>query len=140
MPEVGQVMACVGVAQASALRLKDGVEAGDEHVERDTSQQRLVDLLEYLTGGGGAQGSSGELEHAAGCGHHQRCRHALARSVPHNHSQPTLRKEVEVVEVAPHFPGGPVVWKDLPTLHFGHLLGQRGLLDAPRYPELLLDA
>src|SRR5215217_7889358 len=42
-PEVGKVVASVGVAQPSALGLEDGVEAGDEHVLRDACQQRLVD-------------------------------------------------------------------------------------------------
>src|SRR3712207_352092 len=99
MPEVGQVVACVGVAQATALRLKDGVEAGDEHVERDTSRQRLVDPRQYLPWRRGLQGLSGELQHAAGGGHHKRCWHTLACGVPYHHSQPALREEVEVVEV-----------------------------------------
>src|SRR5215216_6172304 len=42
-PEVGKVVARVGVAQASAPRLEDGVEAGYEHVGWDASHQRLVD-------------------------------------------------------------------------------------------------
>jgi hypothetical protein len=29
---------------------------------------------------------------------------------------------------------------DLPTLYFGHLLRERGLLNAPRHPKILLDA
>src|SRR5215212_8659280 len=37
MPEVGQVVARVGVAQATALRVEDGVEAGDKHVGGDLS-------------------------------------------------------------------------------------------------------
>src|ERR671917_334358 len=45
--EVGQVVACVGVPQATALGLKDGVETGDEHVGRDTDSQSLVHSLEY---------------------------------------------------------------------------------------------
>src|SRR5215217_4661599 len=36
-PEVGQVVASVSVAQASALGFQDGVEAGYEHVGRDAS-------------------------------------------------------------------------------------------------------
>src|SRR3712207_2994605 len=47
-PHVGQVMACVGVAQASALGIEYAIEAGDEHVGWDASQQRLVDPLKYL--------------------------------------------------------------------------------------------
>src|SRR5215212_2000133 len=42
--QVGQVVARVSVAQGSALRVEDGVEAGYEHVGGDASQQRLVDL------------------------------------------------------------------------------------------------
>src|SRR3712207_8974773 len=57
----------------------------------------------------------------SGCGHHQRCWYALACCVPHHKSQPTLREEVEVVEVSPHFPSRSVEWRDLPAFQFGHL-------------------
>src|SRR5215212_5112608 len=46
---------------------------------------------------------------------------------------------VEVVEVASHLPGRLVEGGDLPALQRGHLLWQRGLLDAPRHPQLLFD-
>ena len=49
-------MAGVGVGEATALGLKDGVEAGDEHVGGDASQQRLVDPLKYLPRRRGVQG------------------------------------------------------------------------------------
>jgi hypothetical protein len=47
-----------------------------------------------------------------------------ARSVPHHESQPALREEVEVVEVAPYFPSGPVIGSNLPTFQFRHFLGK----------------
>src|SRR5215211_198430 len=40
-------------------------------------------------------------------------------------------EEVEVVEVSSYLASGLVEGRDLPALQFGHLLGQRGLLDAP---------
>src|SRR5215203_2261393 len=132
-------MARVGVAQASPLGVEDGVEAGHEHVEGDASQQCLINPLKYLTRRRGVQSLRGELQHAAGCGHHQCCGHALARCVPHHDSQPTLREKVEVVEVAPHFPSGLVVGRDLLALQLGHFLRERGMLDASGYPKLLLD-
>src|SRR5215216_2082964 len=46
--KVRQVVASVSIPQGSALRLEDGIEAGDEHVWRDAANQRLVDLGEYL--------------------------------------------------------------------------------------------
>src|SRR5215211_5729912 len=48
MPEVGQVVARVGVGEGSALRIEDAIEASYEHVLRDARQQRLVNPLEYL--------------------------------------------------------------------------------------------
>src|ERR671920_1886025 len=51
--QVRQVVARVGVAQGSPLGVEDGVEAGDEHVGRDASDQRLVDPIEYFAGRGG---------------------------------------------------------------------------------------
>jgi hypothetical protein len=42
-PAAGEVVASVGVAEATVLWIEDGVEAGDEHVRRDAGQQRLVD-------------------------------------------------------------------------------------------------
>src|SRR5215204_5796908 len=97
-------MARVGVAQGSTLGVEDGVEAGHEHVEGDASQQCLINPLKYLTRRRGVQSLRGELQHAAGCGHHQCCGHPLARCVPHHKPQPTLREVVEVVEVTSYLP------------------------------------
>src|SRR5215203_26785 len=109
-------MTGVGVGEVTALGVEDGIEAGDEHVEWDANQQRLVDLSEYLPWRGGVQRLGGELQHPTGCGHHQCCGHALTRCVPHFESQPTLRERVEVVEISPYFPSGSVKWRDLPAL------------------------
>src|SRR5215208_4112280 len=124
MPEVGQVVASVCVAQATALWVEDGVEAGYEHVGGYAGKQRLVDLGQYLPGRGGVQGLSGYLQHAAGGRHHKRCRHALAGSIPHHEDQPTLGEQMEVVEVSSYLPSWLVAWRDHPTLQGGHLLGE----------------
>jgi hypothetical protein len=47
---------------------------------------------------------------------------------------------VKVVEVSSHLSGGPIIGRDLPTLQFGHLLGECGSLDALCYLKLLLYA
>ena len=39
--QVGHVVACVGVGEATAMGVEDGIEAGDKHVWWDASQQRL---------------------------------------------------------------------------------------------------
>src|SRR5215207_3634145 len=83
---------------------------------------------------------SGKLQHAAGGGHDQGRWHSLARRVPHHEAQPILGEEVEVVKVAPSLPSWLVVGRDLPALQCGHFLRERGLLDAPCHPKLLLDA
>src|SRR5215216_358684 len=46
--QVGEIVTCVGVGEVTALWLKDGVEAGDEHVGWYTCQHRLVDPGQYL--------------------------------------------------------------------------------------------
>src|SRR5215211_7774091 len=52
----------------------------------------------------------------------------------------TFREKVEVVEVSSHLSSRLVEGGDLPALQLGHLLGQRGMLDASCYLELLLYA
>jgi hypothetical protein len=64
----------------------------------DTDRQRFVDPPEYLARrvrrlGDGAQ-------HAAGRGHDQGCRHALARSVPYHEAELAAFQLEEVIEVA----------------------------------------
>ena len=44
-----------------------------------------------------------------------------------------LGEKVEVVEVSSHLPSRLVVGRDLPALKLGHHLGERGMLNAPRY-------
>src|ERR687893_192944 len=113
MAHIGQVMAGVGVGEVTALGVEDAIEAGDEHVGWNAGRQCLVDPPKYLAGRGGVQGLSGELQHAAGGGHHKRCGDALARCVPHCKAQSALREEVEVVEVSSHLPSWPIVGSDL---------------------------
>jgi hypothetical protein len=59
---------------------------------------------------------------------------------PHHKPQSALREKVEVVEVSSHLSGWLVEGTNLPSLQLRHLLRQRGVLDAPRYPKLLIDA
>jgi hypothetical protein len=65
---------------------------------------------------------------------------AFARGVSHHQSQSALGQDVKIVEVSSYFPGGLVIGSDVPALRCGHGLGERGLLDASRYPEFLLYA
>src|SRR5918992_2856779 len=109
-------MTGVSVAQVPALALKDGVEAGDEHVGRDANSQRLVHSLKNLARRRGLRRLSGKLEHAAGGGHNQGCRHALAGCVPHDQPQSALSEGMEVVEVSSYLSGRPVEGSNLPTL------------------------
>src|SRR3712207_8459057 len=53
---------------------------------------------------------------------------------------PIFREKVEVVEVTSHLPGRLVEGTNLPALQLRHLLGQRGLLDAPCHLQFLLYA
>src|SRR5215216_3320202 len=140
MVEVRQVVACVSVPQATAMWVEHAIEAGYEHVLRDAGKQRLVDPREYLPRRKGVRPLSGELQHAAGGGHHQGCRHALARRVSHHKSQPAFREEVEVVEVTSYLSGWLVEGGDVPSLQGGHILGQGGLLNASGHLKLLLYA
>src|SRR5215216_6663088 len=109
-------MTRIGVLQASALWLKDGIEAGDEHIRRDASHQRLVNSLKYLPRRGGVQRLSGNLQHAASCGHNQCCRHSLARCIAHHKPKFALREDVEVIEVTSYLPSWLVVRGNLPAL------------------------
>src|SRR5215212_4764594 len=51
--KVGHVVARVGISQATACGVEDGVEAGDEHVVRYAGNERFVDSSEHLAGRGG---------------------------------------------------------------------------------------
>ena len=64
----------------------------------------------------------------------------MSGGIPDDESQATVFQPQEIVEVSSHLSSRLVVRIDLPPLYFGHLLGERGLLNAPRNPEILLDA
>jgi hypothetical protein len=74
-----------GGAQAPALWVEDAIEAGDEHVGRYAGTQRLVDPFKYLARRVHREGCG--PEHAAGGGHHQGSRHAMAGGVPHDEAK-----------------------------------------------------
>src|SRR5215217_3886495 len=107
-------MSGVGIGQASALWLQDGVEAGDEHVGWDASEKRFVGQSQCLTRRG-VRGRSNGSQVGSGCSRHYGSRHALARSVPHNEAHPPITKLVELVEVSSHLPGRLAVGVDLPV-------------------------
>src|SRR5215211_7649356 len=48
--KVGHVVARVGISQATAFGVEDGVEAGYEHVGRYAWNERFVDSSEHLAG------------------------------------------------------------------------------------------
>src|SRR5918998_6803168 len=105
-------MASVGVSQAAAPRVEDGIEAGHKRVGRHVSDQGVVDPSQDISRRV-FRGSGYGPEHAAGAGHHKRCGYALARSVPHYEAKASVREEVEVVEVTAYLPSGLVEGRDL---------------------------
>src|SRR5918997_2729066 len=115
-------MACVGVGEATGLGIEDAIEAGDEHVRRDTGGQRLVGPREYLARRVYSEG--GGPHHAACCSHHQGRRDTLASGVPHDEAYPAIFEFEEVVEVSSHLTGWLIVGSDLPALQIGYFLGE----------------
>src|SRR5829696_8487619 len=103
----------IGVGEAAALRVEDGIETGDEHVGRYVGKERLIDSLEHLPRGRGALGC--KAQHAAGGRHHQRCWDALARGVSYYQTKPSLKERMEVVEVSSHLSCWPIEGGDLPA-------------------------
>src|SRR5215211_8747634 len=131
-------MTGVGVAQASALWVEDGVEAGDERARGYLRDQRLVDASQNLSRR--LQRLNDGPQHAASRGHYQGCGHAMTGSVPHYQPEATARKFQEVVEVSSHLPSRSVVGRYPPAVEFGRRLGQELLLDPAGDLQLLLDA
>src|SRR5829696_1159345 len=86
--QVGEIVSCVGVGEVTALGLEDGVEAGYEQGEWDTSSQRFVAPREYLPRRGRTEGLGYRPEHVGGSLRHQCRGHSLARSVSHDYSHP----------------------------------------------------
>src|SRR5215207_4967981 len=106
-------MTGVGIHKMATLGLEDAIETGDEHVGWDVADQRVVDPSQHVPRSVGGWGYC--PEHATSAGHHERCRHALARGGPHYQPQPTVFELEKVVEVSSHFPGRLVVGSNLPT-------------------------
>src|SRR5215213_8124790 len=79
-------------------------------------------------------------EHGAGSRHHQGGGYALVRNITDDEAEPAVVEIQEVVEIAAHLAGGLVVGRYLVAGSVGYVLGEEGLLDQARDPELLLDA
>src|SRR5215204_2810890 len=88
-PQVGQVVARVGVHQGTTLRVEDGAKAGDKHVWWDTGQHCLVDPRQYLSWRG-AQGCGYASEQGARRAHHESRWHSLTRCVSHGEAYPAV--------------------------------------------------
>src|SRR5215211_4207916 len=86
--QVGQVVAGVGVSKGTALWVENTEETGYEHVGGYAGIERIVNSFEYLAHRVHREGYG--PKHAAGRGHHQRCRNAMTGGVPDNHSQATV--------------------------------------------------
>ena len=88
---------------------------------------------ESIALGRGAQQSAGRR-------HHQGRRHAFVRNVPDDEAETAVFEIQEVVEVAADLARGLVVGRKPVAGQVWHALGEEGLLDQARHPELLLDA
>src|SRR5215211_1239540 len=139
MPQVGQIVARIGVAQRAAPGIEDGVEASDKHARWYVGQEHFINLCQYTPRLGTPSLGDGAKD-ALGVGHHQRCRNTMAGGVTNDQSQPTIFYLEKVVEVSSHLPGWLVEGCDLPSLQVGHLLGQGGLLDASGHLEFVFYA
>src|SRR5215216_343781 len=129
MPQVGQIMASVGVPQSTAMWVEDGVEAGDEHVGRDVCTEDLVGFHQRLPRRRASLGNG--AKDALGVGHQHGCRYPLAGDVADDETQVAIRQLEEVVEVAAHLTSGLIVFGDLPAVELRYGLRKQGLLDAP---------
>jgi len=107
-------VAGVGVEEAPAFGLEDGVEAGDEHVRRHVRKENFVGLRQHLAGyrisclGDSAQD-------ALGVGHHRGRRDPLAGDVADDEAHTTVRQREEVVEVPADRASWLVLAGDLPA-------------------------
>src|ERR687894_792596 len=116
MAAAREVVSCVGVGKSATLWVEDGVEAGDEHVRRDASQQCFVDLRQHLPRRR-SRSCGDSSQEGADPGHHQSRWHTLACSVPHSESHPTVGTNVEIVEISSYLSGGPAIGRYLPALY-----------------------
>src|SRR5215212_10169529 len=113
MTEVGQVMARVGIPQATALRVEDAIEARDKHVGWDVCEENLVCLRQSLPRRRTHLGYG--AKHTLGCGHNKCCWHAVARGISDDHSEAPVFQFEEVVEVSTYLPRRLVVGSKLPA-------------------------
>ncbi len=136
-PDVGQVVAGVGVHDSAGLGLEDHVQAGHEHPSGHLGQEDLVGPLEDL--GRRLQPRRLAAQHGLRPGHDQRGRHALVGDIPDDDPDPSVGQRDEVVEVATHGPRGPVVGGHLPVVELRQLPRQELLLDQGRDAHLLFE-
>src|SRR5215210_740673 len=80
LPEVGWVMAGIGIDEPPTLGIEDGVHASDEHVGWDVGDQRVVRPLQDLRRREETLGQ--DTQNGAGRCHYQRSGYALVSHVP----------------------------------------------------------
>ena len=131
-------MAGVGVDEPAALWVEDAIETGDKRAGRDVCIQNLVGLSQHLPWSNIPPSGNG-AKHALGVGHHQGRRDTLARDVADDEAHTTVVQVEEIVEVAAHLSCWLVVVGYLPALEPGQVLGEQGVLDAPRRTQFLLE-
>src|ERR687889_1148135 len=102
MSPAWEALSGVGVEKASALGVEDAIEAGDERARGYLRDQRLVDPCQNLPRR--LHRLNDSPKHAAGRGHHQCRRHALACGVSHDEAYPAIFELKEVVEVSSYLP------------------------------------
>src|ERR671921_2119662 len=101
MPQVGQVVARIGVAQRAVPWVEDGVEASDKHAGWHVGQEHFINLCQYTPRLGTSSLGDGAKD-ALRVSHHQRCRNTMAGGVTNHQSQPTVFELEEVVEISAH--------------------------------------
>ena len=132
----GQVVTRVGEHQLPGVRLEHAVETGHEHVLGDVGAEVLVDPLEH--GARGDQPLRRSPQHAARRGHHESRGHALVGHVPDHKAEPAVGKVDEIVEIAAHLAGRPVLGCDAPSRRLRKRARQEVLLDQACNRQLLI--
>src|SRR5215204_5819072 len=138
MPQVGRVVAGVGIDETPALWIEDGIQAGNEHVGWYVSDQLFVRPFQDLPRWEETLGR--DTQHGAGRRHHQRGGYALVGHIPNHETQASIFQLECIVEVTSYLACGLVVGCYVVSRELGQCLGQEGLLDEACDPEFLLDA
>src|SRR6266496_3888899 len=113
MTTVRKVMSSISKTQTTGVRIKNSIEAGDEHPGRDIVVKHIIRTLQHLTRRNFSY--SRRADHATYCSHNKGSGYPFIGHIANDQAELSIFKIKKIIEIATHFTSCHIVCRKMPA-------------------------